>query len=266
MRRVANLETLTAIACDEYVQLKRLSEGPSSVLRMVWIAVAVGATILLAVTGSYVHEVRKARSETPELIAAAVRSHGHQVALSQLGKYRERLLLQVQDPAFRRHNGVDLATPGAGMTTLTQSLVKQLYFPEGFKQGIAKIRQTLIAQYVLDDMVSKDQQLELFLNIAYFGHQDGRPVHGFADASRTYFEKNMEELTDDEYLSLVAMLINPNALKPGTVANRARVDRIDRYVSGAYTPVSLMDVEYRSTSSNRLFEEEVGGATGSHAG
>lgn len=234
---------------DKYVRLKGHGEGPWLAIRMLWIGAAAGAAILIAVAGYYVHEVRKARSETPELIAAALELHGYEVDLKQLGEERERLLLQVQDPAFRRHRGVDLATPGAGMTTLTQSLVKQLYFPEGFKQGIAKIRQTLIAQYALDDMVSKDEQLELFLNIAYFGHQDGRPVHGFADASRTYFDKKLEELTDEEFLSLVAMLINPNALKPRTVANRERAERIQRYIAGEYTPMSLMDVEYRSMGS-----------------
>ncbi len=73
------------------------------------------------------------------------------------------------------------------MTTLSQGLVKLLYFPDGFRPGVAKIRQTLIAQYALDKLVCKDDQLHRFLNIAYLGHKDGRAIHGLADASRSCF-------------------------------------------------------------------------------
>ena len=46
------------------------------------------------------------------------------------------------------------------MTTISQGLVKVLYFPSGFRPGIAKIRQTLIAQYAFDASVSKQEQLD----------------------------------------------------------------------------------------------------------
>jgi len=43
-------------------------------------------------------------------------------------------------------------------------LVKLLYFPDGFQKGIAKVRQTLIARYAFDALVSKEEQLALLLN------------------------------------------------------------------------------------------------------
>ena len=61
------------------------------------------------------------------------------------------------------HHGVDLEEPGARMTTLTQGLVKLLYYPNGFKQGVAKLRQSLIAKYALNSIITKDDQLLLFL-------------------------------------------------------------------------------------------------------
>jgi membrane peptidoglycan carboxypeptidase len=210
---------------------------------LIGLAAAVVLT-LAGVAGYYANEVQRARRETPSLVAAALERHGSELDVGDLSPEREAMLLAVEDPAFRRHRGVDLATPGAGMTTLTQGLVKLLYFPEGFRPGMAKIRQTLIARYALEALVSKDEQLRLFLNIAYFGHENGRAVHGFPDASRTYFGKEFCDLTDDEFLTLVAMIIGPNAYKPHTAANLERVERIRRYLSGGYTPEGLLDVEY----------------------
>lgn len=165
------------------------------------------------------------------------------------------MLLGVEDPTFARHHGVDLETPGAGMTTLTQGLVKLLYFPNGFQQGIAKIRQTLIAQYALDAIVSKNDQLLLFLNICYLGHENGQAVYGYANGARVYYGKEFSGITDDEFLSLVAMHIEPNGLKPKSAANMARVTRIKRYLSGQYRPAGLLDVDYNGKQRGTLAEE-----------
>jgi len=165
------------------------------------------------------------------------------------------MLLAIEDPAFTRHHGVDLATPGAGMTTLTQGLVKLLYFPDGFHQGIAKFRQTIIAQYALDALVSKEDQLLLFLNICYLGNVHGQEVHGYASAARIYFGKEFTALTDDEFLSLVAIHIGPNSLKPGTAANSERVQRIKKYLSGQYQPAGVLDVDYKGVQHGTIAEE-----------
>ncbi|MFV0294584.1 MAG: glycosyl transferase, partial [Hyphomicrobiaceae bacterium] len=60
---------------------------------------------------------------------------------SSLGKKRYRQLLMVQDPEFEHHGGIDITTPGAGITTVSQSLAKRVGF-ERFTPGINKIRQT----------------------------------------------------------------------------------------------------------------------------
>jgi membrane carboxypeptidase/penicillin-binding protein len=159
-----------------------------------------GGTLLLVAPalGYYVNEIRIARKDTPALIAEAWQRYGKRLTLSNLSPDRRRVLLAVEDPAFFRHHGVDLYTPGAGMTTITQGLVKLLYFPDGFTQGIAKIRQTLIAEYALDALVSKDEQLELFLNMAYVGRKNGKTVHGFASAAQAYFGKEFAALSETE--------------------------------------------------------------------
>ncbi|MEB4592552.1 transglycosylase domain-containing protein [Candidatus Thiothrix sp. Deng01] len=129
---------------------------------------------LLAMAVWYANEIRLAREQTPTLVAAAFEQYGAELTPAALSPERRAMLLAVEDPAFLAHHGVDLTTPGAGMTTITQGLVKLLYFPEGFHPGIAKIRQTLIAQYALDALTSKNTQLLLFLNMSYLGNADGK--------------------------------------------------------------------------------------------
>jgi len=216
------------------------------------------SALLVAACGSAVHywnEVRTARADTSALVHEAFQKYGRQVTIQDLASKRIDMLLKIEDPLFRRHRGVDLATPGAGMTTITQGLVKLLYFPEGFQQGLAKIRQTLIAHYALDDLVSKDDQLELCLNATYFGSVAGKPIHGIAAAAEAYFRKSYRDLTDDEFIALIGMMISPTTLKPGTRGSIARVARIKKYLAGEIAPASVLDVEYIGKPGGTLPEE-----------
>jgi len=211
--------------------------------------------LLVVMTTYYPNEVRLARRDTKTLVQAALKHYGMKLKPSDLSMVQRSMLLAVEDPTFTRHHGVDLETPGAGMTTLTQGLVKLLYFPDGFRPGIAKIRQTLIAQYALDAIVSKNDQLLLFLNICYLGNENGQAVYGYVNAARIYFGKEFQDISDDEFLSLVAMHIGPNALKPGTTANKERVERIKRFLSGQYQPAGLLDTDYKGKRHGTLAEE-----------
>lgn len=228
--------------------------GQAIIRTVLWLSGA-GALALIAVAGYYANEVRAARVATPSLVSETWKRFGTQLKLTDLSKDRQAMLLAIEDPAFIRHHGVDLETPGAGMTTITQGLVKLIFFPNGFKRGIAKVRQTLIAQYALDSLVSKNDQLQLFLNICYLGSKNGQPVHGYAAAAQAYFGKNFAELTDEEFLSLVAMHIAPDNLKPGTLENTQRVQRIHAYLFGKYQPASLLDVDYDGKQHGTLAEE-----------
>lgn len=221
--------------------------------KSVWLLSAIG--LLAAPALYYMWAIYEARSHTHLYVAEAYAKWGNSVEASVLGSERIGLLLAVEDPTFYSHRGVDLDTPGAGMTTLTQGLVKLLYYPDGFKPGIAKIRQTLIAQHALDALVSKEEQLRLFLNVAYFGTESGRPIHGFDAASKAYFGKTVSELTDQEFISLVAMFIGPDALKPGTENNHRRVKSIEEFLAGTRVPTSVLDVRYEGKQRGSFAEE-----------
>ncbi len=191
----------------------------------------------------FAFEMIKACLITPRMIGKALENSDLKV--SDLSQWQLDALLAVEDPNFYDHNGVDLKTPGAGITTITQGLVKIFYFDE-FKSGFAKIKQTLIARYVMDRLVNKDDQLTLFLNYVYLGNIKGEPVIGFEQAAKVYFNKTVSKLSKDEYLSIVAMIIAPNNfhILNHREANAERTNRIKKLVSGEYKPKKLMDLYY----------------------
>ena len=118
-----------------------------------------------------------------------------------------------------------------------------------FQKGFAKIEQSLIASFVLDRHLGKDQQLALFLNQAYFGEAGGKSIRGFDEAARTYFGKPLSDLSEDEFIGLVGMLIGPNELRPDTAAYKERVGRIKNLLTGKCQPTAVFDPYYEACST-----------------
>ena len=184
---------------------------------------------------------------TPDILRAAELSLAEPIDPAELPPGRIDDLLAVEDPAFRTHSGIDLSTPGAGWTTITQGLAKDLYF-DPFRPGpLAKLEQSLAA-LVLDARTSKDRQLRLFLSRAYFGEIPAGSVNGFADAARVWIGKDIRQLDRREFLSLVAMVIGPNAygIASQPERNAERLARIERLLAGECRPEGWRDVTYEA--------------------
>ena len=190
------------------------------------------------------YAIWRATQRTPAVLVEAARG---ELRIADVPKRRIDMLLKVEDPSFYSHHGVDFSTPGASMTTITQGLVKRFYFKH-FHKGFPKIEQSLIARFVLDPAMPKNDQLQAYLNFTYFGRNDGHPVIGYANAARTYYGRQFAQLNDREFLSLVAMTIAPNELDPirHKAANDERVRRIEAMLAGKCRPNGLRDVTYKS--------------------
>jgi membrane carboxypeptidase/penicillin-binding protein len=198
-------------------------------------------SVLGAVLVYYAAEIIIARIKAPRITTGILQSDGIRLQFSDLSTRRLEILLSVEDPDFFNHRGVDLKTPGAGLTTITQSLVKKLYF-KNFKPGVRKIKQTLIARFALDPLVSKEDQLVIFINTFDFCYE----TRGFAEASEFYYGKAFSELSEDEYISLVAMCIGCGSynLIHNAERNAERVARIKKLLSGEYIPMGMKDIYY----------------------
>lgn len=229
---------------DQLLDPCRLRRG-SALKNILCCACLAGAGLALLLLAYCAAVVVTARRNTPRLMREALSAENITLTSAELPRRRLDQLLKVEDPGFLGHRGLDLKTPGAGLTTITQALVKIFYFKE-FKPGFSKLRQTLIARYAMGQLVSKQDQLTLFLNYAYLGSCKGSEMRGFAAAAQCYYGKKVVRLKEDEYLSLVAMLASPATFSPviNPQANKDRVARIKKLVSGEYVPAHRMDIYY----------------------
>lgn len=191
------------------------------------------ALLLLALIGYSMTGWFDARADAPMLRerVARLRAAG-QGAAELLGPDKRAILLRIEDPTFDTNNGTDFSTPGAGQTTITQSLSKRLGFKD-FKPGLRKFRQTGYA-IGLTSRLSKEEILTLFLAESPFKARDGRWIKGFDAASVQFFGTPLAKLDRDRFILLSASGIAPARLHPDAPNAELidRVRRIDRLLAG----------------------------------
>jgi membrane carboxypeptidase/penicillin-binding protein len=173
----------------------------------------------------------------PRMVAELADTGALPFSPSELSRSRIcALLVGDGDATFYTHHGVGLTDGHPGHTTITQAIGKRLFF-KSFSPGLLHHRkiQLMIAAWAFDRRISKETQLKLFLNRVYLGNAEGKPVFGFPAAATAYYGKSLGQISDSEYLSLIAMLEAPNRdhviLRPK--ANTERVAWIRQQVQRA---------------------------------
>lgn len=151
-------------------------------------------------------------------------------------------LLRVEDPNYWQHSGVDVHSNGAGFTTLTQSVSKRFAFKQ-FKPGIGKVRQTTYA-LGLEQRLSKNEILALFLDTLQMGQGRTDWMQGMFATSAQVYGKAPADLTDDQWLRLVAVGVAPkdfDLVAPDRHLEE-RVRRIERLLGDECQPRGVRDV------------------------
>jgi penicillin-binding protein 1A len=195
---------------------------------LVWVAV-IG--VLAAIRG-------------PRLVAQLDRAGALSFMPASLTPRRTCALLAVQDRTFYRHHGIGLLDGHLGHTTITQGICKRLFF-DRFSRGFLRHRKLrlMVIAFGFDWRIPKDTQLRLFLNRVYLGSVDGGEILGFPAAAHAYFGKDLESLSEREYLALVAMPVAPknyHVLREAE-ASAARVRSLQELVDGACAPQCLQN-------------------------
>jgi penicillin-binding protein 1A len=102
-----------------------------------------------------------------------------------------------------------------GGSTITQQVVKNVLL-DSTRSYRRKIRETILARE-LEQHLSKDEILALYMNHIYLGH--GR--HGIEEASRYYFGKKAKALDLAEAASLAGLVASPARFSPRNHPERA---------------------------------------------
>ncbi|HIP38962.1 MAG TPA: penicillin-binding protein 1B [Desulfocapsa sulfexigens] len=147
-----------------------------------------------------------------------------------------KTLLLTEDKKFYKHIGVRplailralIANLKAGRTvqggsTLTQQLVKNFFLSSEQSLG-RKLNEAFMA-LLLEYHYEKGEILEAYLNEIYLGQDGKRAIHGFAMASKFYFGRNIDELSQDQIALLVGIAKGASFYNPRRQPERARARR-----------------------------------------
>lgn len=130
-------------------------------------------------------------------------------------------VLAIEDRRFFQHWGVDLwgitralgrnlfaGEVREGGSTITQQLLKILYLDTD--RTVRRKAQELFLSLWLENRLSKDEILALYLNNVYLG----AGATGMPAAARVYFDKDVATLTVAESAMLAGLIAAPSALNP----------------------------------------------------
>ncbi len=143
------------------------------------------------------------------------------VDISQVPEYVRNAFIAIEDARFYKHCGVDVRRIGGaifsnlraggykeGASTITQQLIKLTHLTS--EKTISRKAQEAWLALQLEKRAQKDEILEMYLNVVYFG----RGAYGIEAAARSYFDKSCSELTLAEGAMLAGIIKAPSNYAP----------------------------------------------------
>lgn len=167
------------------------------------------------------------------LIARLFMENRTWVPLDAISPAMIQATLAAEDGTFYNHGGlnftaimralwVDLAHKEArqGGSTITQQLARNLFLSH--EKSIERKAKEAILALRLEKLYSKDEILEMYLNIIYFGHG----AWGINAASQNYFGKKPAQLSVKEASVIAGLIAAPEYYTPYRSVERAKTRQI----------------------------------------
>ena len=152
------------------------------------------------------------------------------VESDELSDYLKKATVAIEDKSFYQHGGVSASglfravinnmSGGStqGGSTLTQQLVKQVFFADEAQQrgltGVPRKIKEMFLAIEVERMYNKEQILTMYLNESPYG---GRR-NGAESGAQTYFGKSAKDLNIAEAALLAAIPQNPSVYNPYNIA------------------------------------------------
>lgn len=160
-------------------------------------------------------------------------------------------VIAAEDATFYENPGVELRAIAravwqnliggevvSGASTITQQLVKNvLLTPEETVER--KVKEAVLA-WQISERFSKDEILGLYLNQSYYGSLS----YGVSAAARTYFGKELQNVTLAEAAMLAGLLRSPSTDNPHVdrdAARRQQLRVLDRIEASGFVPGARVD-------------------------
>ena len=192
------------------------------------LTIIIFAACMIGLLGYY--KYKEAISEIPiREKVTSVREDENFVALEEITPDFTDAIVAVEDHRFYEHGAFDFISliratfvnlkakeVTQGGSTLTQQVAKNLYFSND-QTFIRKVAELFVA-FDLERIYSKDDILELYATIIYYG--DGN--YGIKEASQTYFGKTPAQLSYDEATLLAGLPQAPSLYALNSHYERAK--------------------------------------------
>lgn len=170
------------------------------------------------------------------------------VAIADVPEQMKQAILAAEDERFYEHGGVDtlgvlraaaanVLSGGAsqGASTITMQVARNFFltrertFTRKFSEALLAIK--------IEHNLSKDKILELYINQIYLGQR----AYGFEAAARTYFGKNLKNLSTAEIAMLAGLPKGPSLYNP--VVNPQRATARQHYVLGRMHKLGFINAQ-----------------------
>lgn len=222
-----------AIARSFLTGVAKAAGGTVLGITMITSAVAAGGLVGLAFSFRNLPDVRVLKSYIPaetsyvydingKLLTSLHGEANRELAtLEQISPELKLAVVAVEDSSFYRHRGLNPYSVGRaalaniergavseGASTLTMQLVKNLFLTRE-RTFSRKLAEAILAIRV-EQVFSKDEILEMYLNNIYWGHNN----YGVQTAAQSYFNKSAAELNLAEAAVLAGLIQAPEQYSP----------------------------------------------------
>lgn len=156
----------------------------------------------------------------PELIAEIFSKKMEErkvVRLKDVPKWFPNMIIAIEDRRFYEHFGLDWKSIARaffanlknmkivqGGSTITQQLVRNFFLTQ--KQTFGRKLHEALMSVILEVLHTKEEILEAYMNEVWMGQKGSVSVHGFGEAARFYFGKDLKYIHPIEGAMLVGMI------------------------------------------------------------
>ncbi len=211
----------------------QITGGTLLSITMLASSIVAGGLVGLAISFRNLPDVRQIRSFSPSettyiydvkgklLTSIHGEANREVVPLDRVSPNLKRAVLASEDSHFYSHHGINPVGVGRavvvnwaahgvkeGGSTITMQLVKNLFLSQK-RAFTRKIAEAVLA-IRLEQILPKDQILEMYLNQVYWGHNN----YGVQTAARSYFNKSAEYLTIGESAMMAGLIQAPEEFSP----------------------------------------------------
>ena len=209
-----------------------------------------------------------------ELLAMFYDENRVPVPLSKIAPVMRQAQLAIEDHRFYEHGALDLkgtlralirnttSDDIQGGSSITQQYVKMVQIQactaKGDAECVKEAQETTVERKIrelryaiaLEKKFTKDQILERYLNIAYYG----RGAYGVESAARYYYSTSASKLTLPQAAMLAGLVQNPDTVNP--VRNEsAALDRRD-VVLNRMTELKLITAQQAQKAKKESYDEK----------